>query len=81
MLTTERARNDRQPSRIWLWRGDAGRLAWQRERVLLEFDRDPTHTDLGYPWMLSVAGRRWLLFWYHGQVRGACPLWVADVDL
>jgi hypothetical protein len=83
VLTTERARRGNTPGRIWLWRGDARQFDWRRQRVLLEFPRvegDP-HTDFGYPWLVHLEGRRWLMFYYHGRSRGHCPLWVTEVNL
>ncbi len=83
VLTTERAVPGNTPGRIWLWRGDAKKLDWKRERVLLEFPRiegDP-HTDLGYPWLLHMGGNRWQMYYYHGNPRGACHIWVTDVAL
>jgi hypothetical protein len=83
VLTTERAVPGNTPGRIWLWRGDAKKLEWKRERVILEFPRidgDP-NTDLGYPWLLHVGGNRWQMYYYHGQSRAACPIWVTEVEL
>jgi hypothetical protein len=83
VLTTERATPGSTPGRIWLWRGQAKDLQWQRERVLLEFPRiegDP-HTDLGYPWLLHLGGNRWQMYYYHGNPRGACHIWVTEVEL
>jgi hypothetical protein len=83
VLTTERAVPGNTPGRIWLWRGDARTLDWKRERVILEFPRiegDP-NTDLGYPWLLHLDGGRWQMYYYHGQTRGACPIWVTEVEL
>jgi hypothetical protein len=83
VLTTERAKPGNTPGRIWLWRGDARKLDWKRERVLLEFphiDGDP-NTDFGYPWLLHLEGNRWLMVYYHGTSRSACPLWVTEVEL
>jgi len=83
VLTTERAVPGNTPGRIWLWRGEAKALNWQRERVLLEFPmiEADRNTDFGYPWLLHVEGRRWLMFYYHGDSRGNCPLWVTEVIL
>jgi hypothetical protein len=81
VLTTERSVGTAQNSRIWLWRGDARTLEWQRERVILEFPRiqgDP-HTDLGYPWLVANGDETWQLYYYHGLKKGACPLWVTEV--
>lgn len=81
VLTTERAKTAAQNSRIWLWRGDARTLEWQRERVILEFPQiegDP-HTDLGYPWLLPDGDEAWQLYFYHGLKKGASPIWVTDV--
>jgi hypothetical protein len=83
VLTTERAVPGNTPGRIWLWRGDAKSLAWKRDRVLLEFPRlegDP-NTDLGYPWLLHTGGNRWQMYYYHGNSKGVCPLWVTEVEL
>lgn len=83
ILTTERAAAGNTPGRIWLWRGNAQQLDWQRQRVLLEFPRVPgdPHTDFGYPWLVYLGGRRWLMFYYHGRSRGFCPLWVTELEL
>lgn len=83
VLTTERAVPGNTPGRIWLWRGDAEKLEWKRERVLLEFPRiegDP-HTDLGYPWLLHTGGNRWQMYYYHGNFRAAAHIWVTDAVL
>lgn len=83
VLTTERAVPGNTPGRIWLWRGNAEQLEWQRERVLLEFphlDGDP-HTDFGYPWLIHQGGNRWQMYYYHGNPRGTCYIWVTDVEL
>jgi hypothetical protein len=82
VLTTERARTGGTPGRIWLWRGDARTLDWKRERVILEFPRiegDP-NTDFGYPWLLHVGGNRWQMYYYHGNARSACPIWVTEFE-
>ena len=83
VLTTERAVPGNTPGRIWLWRGDAKKLEWKRERVLLEFPRieGDLNTDLGYPWLLHTGGKRWQMYYYHGNSRGACHIWVTDVEL
>lgn len=83
VLTTERAARGSTPGRIWLWRGRADTLQWQRKRVLVEFPRregDP-HTDFGYPWLIHREDRRWLMVYYHGNPRGYCPIWIAEVEL
>lgn len=80
-LTTERTKGSQQNSRVWLWRGDARTLEWQRERVILEFPRiegDP-HTDLGYPWLVADGDEAWQLYFYHGLKKGGSPIWVTDV--
>lgn len=83
VLTTERALPGNTPGRIWLWRGDAKRLEWRRESVLLEFPNIPgdVHTDFGYPWLVPLENGRWLMFYYHGRSRGYCPLWVTEIHL
>ncbi len=81
VLTTERALSGGTPGRIWMWRGDAATLAFERERVVLEFPRvegDP-NTDLGYPWLLHLGGDKWRMFYYHGDRRGAAHLWTTDL--
>ena len=84
-LTTERAKGgegDDFPSRIWLWRADAGQLDWKRERVLIEFPRGKgLPNDLGYPWLLHVEGGRWLMYYYHGVGHGVNYIWVAEVEI
>jgi hypothetical protein len=81
VLTTERTTSKKQNSRIWLWRGSAKSLEFHRERVLLEFPKSAQNTDLGYPWLLHVEGRRWLVFYYHGQKHGPSPIWMTEVEL
>lgn len=82
LLTTERGKGT-NPARIVLWRGDAQRLDWKRERVVLEFPRieGDKHIDLGYPWLLHLDGRRWLMFYYHGLGHGANAIWSTEVEL
>lgn len=83
VLTTERAVPGNTPGRIWLWRGDAKKLEWKRERVLLEFPRidgDP-NTDLGYPWLLHSGGNHWQMYYYHGNSRAVAHIWVTEVEL
>ncbi|MFO1449352.1 MAG: sialidase family protein [Opitutaceae bacterium] len=83
VLTTERAVPGNTPGLIWLWRGSAQKLEWKRERVLLEFPRveGDANTDLGYPWLLHTGGHRWQMYYYHGNPRGACHIWVTEVEL
>jgi hypothetical protein len=83
VLTTERAVPGNTPGRIWLWRGDARKLDWKRERVLLDFPRieGDLNTDLGYPWLLHTGGKRWQMYYYHGNSRGVCHIWVTEVEL
>lgn len=83
VLTTERAVPGNTPGRVWLWRGDARKLEWKRERVLLEFPRieGDGNTDLGYPWLLHTGGNRWQMYYYHGNSRAAAHIWVTDVEL
>ncbi len=83
VLTTERAVPGNTPGRIWLWRGDAHKLAWARERVLLEIPKleGDLNTDFGYPWLLHVSGHRWQMYYYHGNSRASCHIWVTDVEL
>jgi len=83
VLTNERNRPGNTPGRFWLWRGSAKSLDWKRERILLEIPKieGDKNTDFGYPWLLHLEGRRWLMFYYHGQGRGPCPLWVTEVEL
>ncbi|RRJ98166.1 exo-alpha-sialidase [Opitutaceae bacterium TAV4] len=83
VLTTERGKVGETRGRIWLWRGDAQKLDWKRERVLLEFPhiRGDANDDFGYPWLLHLEGNRWLMYYYHGPKKGANPLWVTEVKL
>jgi hypothetical protein len=84
VLTTERAKAKGQSSRIWLWRGNADRLEWKRDRVLLEFPPggpENPNTDLGYPWLLHEQGNRWSMYFYHGQSKGPASIWVTEVEL
>lgn len=79
VLTAQRPR----PGNFWLWRGSADKLEFKRDRAILQVpavEKD-NHSDYGYPWMVHLEGRKWLVFYYHGLVRGACPIWVAEVEL
>lgn len=79
VLTTERGK----PGRIWLWRAEADKLNWRRERIILEFPRPEgsKHNDYGYPWLVHLQGDRWLMFYYHGLGHGPNSIWVAEVTL
>lgn len=78
-LTAERP----LPGQIWLWRGDPQKLAWRRDRLLLELPKiaGDKHNDYGYPWLVPLGGGRALVFFYHGLARGANPIWVAEITL
>jgi hypothetical protein len=79
VLTTERG----DPGRIWLWRAEADKLDWKRERIILEYPRPEgsKHNDYGYPWLVHLEGDRWLMFYYHGLGHGPNSIWVAEVAL
>lgn len=79
VLTTERGK----PGRIWLWKAEADKLNWRRERIVLEYPRPDgsKHNDYGYPWLVHLRGDRWLMFYYHGLGRGPNSIWVAEVTL
>jgi hypothetical protein len=83
VLTTERGKVGETRGRIWLWRGDARKPDWKRDRVLLEFPHvaKDANNDFGYPWLLHVEGNRWLMYYYHGRKDGANALWVTGVRL
>ena len=83
VLTTERSSSDDTRGCIWLWRGNAEQLEWQRERILLEFPLvgDDPNTDFGYPWLIHQGGNRWQMYYYHGNPRGTCYIWTTDVEL
>jgi hypothetical protein len=71
------------PAKAELWRGNPKTLAFEHIRTLLQLPKiegDP-HTDFGYPWLLPISDTRALLFYYHGQGRGYCPIWVAEINL
>lgn len=79
VLTTERP----LPGRVVLWRGDAKTLQWKQDRVLLDFPKiegDP-NTDYGYTWLVHQQGNRYLMFYYHGQIKGWNPIWVTEVEI
>ena len=82
VITTERGK-DMHPGRMWLWRGGVNKLDWKRERVLLEFPKinDDKNRDFGYPWLIHLEGRRWLMFYYHGLSHGANAIWAAEMEL
>lgn len=77
VLTTERP----QPGKVWLWRGDHKTLEFRRDRIVLEFPKYPNdnHADYGYTWLVPIEKGRGLMFYYHGMVRGASPIWIAEV--
>jgi hypothetical protein len=83
VLTTERGVAGPSQGRIWLWRGDAEKLDWKRDRILLVFPFIPQdiHTDFGYPWLLHIEADRWLMYYYHGEKKGPSPIWVTEVRL
>ena len=58
-------------------------LDWRKERKLLEFPavKGSRNVDFGYPWLLHLSGQRWLMFYYHGEMNGPCPLWTAEVEI
>lgn len=71
------------PASAELWSADPKTLKFTHERRLLtlpKIEGDP-HTDFGYPWLVQVEGDHWLMFYYHGLIRGACPIWVVDLKL
>jgi len=82
LLGTERGRGA-SPGRIVLWQGDAQRLDWKRDRILMEFPRIPgdKHIDYGYPWLLRLSAHHWLMFYYHGLGHGPNSIWCADLVL
>ena len=82
-LTNERTLAGHTPGYIWLWRAEAKTLSWTKERLLLEFPsvKGSKQIDYGYPWLLHLEYNRWLMFYYHGEMNGPCPLWVVEVAL
>jgi hypothetical protein len=71
------------PASAELWSADPKTLKFTHERRLLtlpKIEGNP-NTDFGYPWLLHLEGNRWLLFYYHGEGRGPCPIWVAEVKI
>jgi hypothetical protein len=82
-LTNERNLPGQTPGCVWLWRADTATLEWKKERKLLEFPavKGSRNVDFGYPWLLHLAGKRWLMFYYHGETNGPCPLWSAEVEI
>lgn len=81
-LTNERNVPGHTPGHVWQWRADAKQLVWQKEKLLLEFPsiKGSRQVDFGYPWLLHLEGRRWLMFYYHGEMNGPCPLWSVEVE-
>jgi len=77
LLTAERP----LPGQVWLWRGDPKTLMFKRDRVVLTFPKiaGDGNTDYGYTWLLPIDQKRGLMFYYHGQPRGASHIFVADV--
>ena len=71
------------PASAELWSADPKTLKFTHVRRLLtlpKIEGNP-NTDFGYPWLLHLEGNRWLLFYYHGEGRGPCPIWVAEVKI
>jgi hypothetical protein len=79
VLTTERP----LPGRVILWRGDARKLDWKQERVLLDFPKieGDKNTDYGYTWLVHQSGNKYLMFYYHGETKSTNPIWVTEVDI
>jgi hypothetical protein len=71
------------PGSAHLWRGTAKTLAFKHDRTLVELPKleGDKHTDFGYAWLLPMAGRRALVFYYHGLGRGPCPIWVMETEI
>ncbi len=70
------------PSVGTLWQGDPKTLAFQPLRTLVtlpKIEGDP-NTDFGYPWLVHLGEKRWLLFYYHGRPRGNCAIWVTEFE-
>ena len=70
------------PAVATLWRGSPQTLAFKAIRPLIELPKveGSPHTDFGYPWLIHLDGRRWLMFYYHGRGRGECSIWVKDFE-
>ena len=71
------------PASAELWSADPKTLKFTHVRRLLtlpKIEGNP-NTDFGYPWLLHLEGNRWLLFYYHGEGRGPCPIWVAELNI
>lgn len=79
VLTTERP----LPGRVVLWRGDAQSQVWQQDRILLDFPKieGDKNTDYGYTWLVHQAGRKYLMFYYHGESKSTNPIWVTEVEI
>jgi hypothetical protein len=71
------------PGTAELWRGNPETLEFRHERTLLYLPKieGSPHTDYGYPWLLPTGGGEALLFYYHGQARGPCPIWVVNIRI
>jgi hypothetical protein len=71
------------PGSAQLWRGDAETLSFKWDRTLVELPKieGDKNTDFGYAWLLPIEGRKALVFYYHGQLRGECPIWVLETEL
>ncbi|HWL14938.1 MAG TPA: sialidase family protein [Opitutus sp.] len=70
------------PSVATLWQGDPQSLAFKPLRTLValpKLEGDP-HTDFGYPWLVHLGEKQWLLFYYHGRARGDCAIWVSEFE-
>lgn len=79
VLTTERP----LPGRVVLWRGDARKLDWKQDRVLLDFPKieGDKNTDYGYTWLVHQSGNKYLMFYYHGETKSTNPIWVTEVEI
>ncbi len=71
------------PGSAQLWRGDPQTLAFRHDRTLVELPKieGSPNTDFGYAWLVPLEGRRALMFYYHGQSRGECPIWVLETEI
>ena len=68
------------PAVATLWSADPKSLKFTPVKPLLtlpKIEGDP-NTDFGYPWLVHLAGDRWLMFYYHGRGRGECSIWVKE---
>ena len=84
-LLTHRCHRPDELAYVELWEADARKLDWRCVRKLVtvpEVDAPAGKgVDFGYPWMVQLSEREWLLVLYCGYVKGPNSIWGMTVRI